>query len=148
MATLPSTSRFRDAASWSRRRWWLVCAAACALVAEADCFLGDDSTTAADASAEAACDDTLPTDCTTVPSYASAIAPLMSQHCVPCHSSGGVASDRDLTTYANIEKIESTALSQVYSCAMPPGASLRARHVIADFLNRSVTVIVQRPNTT
>ncbi len=70
--------------------------------------------------AGAACPKVLPTGCTPSPSYQTDIAPLITSTCLPCHAAGGVASDRDLTTYANVERIESTVLSQIYGCLMPP----------------------------
>jgi hypothetical protein len=66
------------------------------------------------------CSTNLPNDCTTTPSYSKEIAALIQAHCEPCHAAGGVASDRNLTTYGNVEKIESTVLGQVYGCMMPP----------------------------
>jgi hypothetical protein len=67
-----------------------------------------------------ACPKVLPTDCSTIPSYQTEIGPLITSTCFPCHTPGGVASDRDLTTRSNIVDIESTVLSQVYGCLMPP----------------------------
>ena len=58
--------------------------------------------------------------CTSVPSYTADVAPLVHNTCLPCHAKGGTASDRDLTTYRGIVRIESTVLSQIYSCDMPP----------------------------
>lgn len=89
-----------------------------AIVCSGGCYLsGNPSDAGSDVSA---CTKTLPTDCTTIPSYANDIAPLVAERCLPCHAAGGVASDRDLTTYANVEQLESTVLSQVYGCLMPP----------------------------
>jgi hypothetical protein len=67
-----------------------------------------------------ACAATLPKTCPQSPSYAKDIAPLVKRVCGPCHSQGGIASDRDLTTYANLTKLETTVLVQVNSCSMPP----------------------------
>jgi len=81
----------------------------------------DDALVADAGSATAACSKALPTTCDAAPSYKTDIAPLVARTCLPaCHEPNGTASDRDLTTYANIEKIESTVLSQVYACSMPP----------------------------
>jgi hypothetical protein len=100
-----------------RGGWYVLCAAAVAAAfLRTGCFLGPD---VPDASSDAMCSKALP-DCGTVPSYDANIAPLVTSVCLPCHAAGGVASDRDLTTYANIQKIESTVLSQVYGCLMPP----------------------------
>jgi hypothetical protein len=67
------------------------------------------------------CARALPTSCASAPTYTTEVAPIVARACLPsCHEPNGTASDRDLTTYANIEKIESTVLSQVYACSMPP----------------------------
>jgi hypothetical protein len=80
----------------------------------------DELPEAGEAGSVIACAKVLPTGCTNPPSYQTAIAPLIDSVCLPCHAAGGTASDRDLTTYANVEQIESTVLSQVYACLMPP----------------------------
>lgn len=72
-----------------------------------------------DVDAGVTCSKVLPTDCGAVPSYQTTIAPLVGSACLPCHAPGGVA-DLDLTTYQNIEQIESTVLTEVYGCLMPP----------------------------
>jgi hypothetical protein len=66
------------------------------------------------------CPKVLPTDCGAVPSYQTTIAPLIASVCLPCHAPGGVAADLDLTTYQNVDQIESTVLTEVYGCLMPP----------------------------
>jgi hypothetical protein len=43
--------------------------------------------------------------------------------CLACHSPSGEAADRDLTTYANISKLQSTTLLQVSHCLMPPAGA-------------------------
>jgi hypothetical protein len=68
----------------------------------------------------AACPPALPTTCPHAPSYAKDIAPLVGRACVPCHSPGGVAFDRDLTTYRNLLRLETTDVVQVNACLMPP----------------------------
>jgi len=127
MDTRRFTSRFREAAR--RRRCALEGAAAFVLLFRGGCFdvPGNDPNvpdelpqTDAPAEAASACERTLPSSCSTIPSYANDIAPLVVAHCLPCHAAGGTASDRDLTTYANVAHIESTVLSQVYACLMPP----------------------------
>ncbi len=110
MATPRSTSRFLE--PW---RSALVGAAA-ASVAFA-CYLGGGTNDSGDAGSS--CPKGLPT-CSAAPSYANDIAPLVAARCVACHSPGGVAADRDLTTWAGISNLESTVLAQVYSCMMPP----------------------------
>ncbi|MGH7286347.1 MAG: hypothetical protein ACRELY_32920 [Polyangiaceae bacterium] len=75
---------------------------------------------AADASFAAGCTATLPHGCPEAPSYKTDIAPLVDRACNGCHAPGGVASDRDLTSYKNLRKLETTALVQVQDCAMPP----------------------------
>jgi hypothetical protein len=110
------------------RRWRALggCAATFAFAFHGGCFdtPGNDPNVPDEATAPeaeaAVCIKKLPSDCTTIPSYATDIAPLITHGCLPCHAAGGTASDRDLTTYANVERIESTVLSQVYACLMPP----------------------------
>jgi hypothetical protein len=65
------------------------------------------------------CGATLPSGCTVVPSFSATIEPLVERTCATCHSPGGVAADRDLTTYKNIAELETTELVQLYSCQMP-----------------------------
>jgi hypothetical protein len=75
---------------------------------------------AEDASLTAACSVSIPKSCPSAPSYANDIAPLVKRTCDSCHSVNGSASDRDLTTYKNLTKLETTSLVQVADCLMPP----------------------------
>jgi hypothetical protein len=75
---------------------------------------------AEDAAVTVACNATVPKNCPAAPSYASEIAPLVKRSCVTCHANGGSASDRDLSTYKNLTKLETTSLVQVEDCLMPP----------------------------
>ena len=70
----------------------------------------------------ATCQATLPPACEAdaAPSYAGTIAPLVERTCLTCHAPGGVSSNIDLTTYANLARLETTDLVQLYSCQMPP----------------------------
>jgi hypothetical protein len=55
------------------------------------------------------------------PSYSSAVASIVKNHCTPCHFPGGiVAANYDLSTYVNIVNAQTAVLSQLYACAMPP----------------------------
>jgi hypothetical protein len=72
-----------------------------------------------DASPAMTCPAT-PSGCANVPSYANDIAPLVKRTCATCHAPGGVASDRDLTTYAGVSRWASTAYAQLIRCLMPP----------------------------
>jgi hypothetical protein len=94
-----------------------------ALLALGGCTSPDDSygdpVTAVDA-ATISCTATFPSGCTTAPSYSQAIAPLVQRTCNGCHAAGGVAADRDLTTYKNVARLETTELIELNSCAMPP----------------------------
>jgi hypothetical protein len=118
MGTLRSTSRFLERG-----------VAGLVVVLRSGCFdeLGNDpnvpdeaTLTVVEAGVDApVCPKKLP-GCTTIPSYATDIAPLIAAKCQPCHEPGGVSSNRDLTTYDNVENLESTVLGQVYACAMPP----------------------------
>jgi len=73
-----------------------------------------------DAAAPPGCTPALPATCPNTPSYAENIAPLVKRTCVPCHAPGGKASDRDFTTYHGLVRLETTALTQVNGCLMPP----------------------------
>ena len=75
---------------------------------------------AEDASVALACNASVPKSCPTAPSYANEIAPLVKRSCVTCHAINGSASDRDLSTYKNLTKLETTSLVQVEDCLMPP----------------------------
>ncbi|MEO7111475.1 MAG: hypothetical protein ABI183_13635 [Polyangiaceae bacterium] len=75
---------------------------------------------AADAARAVNCTTSIPKSCPSAPSYANDIAPLVKRTCVTCHSSTGSASDRDLTNYKNLTKLETTSLIQVADCLMPP----------------------------
>lgn len=58
--------------------------------------------------------------CGAPPGYSQNVSPLIKRTCLPCHAPGGVASDRDLSTYANLTRLETTVISQVNGCLMPP----------------------------
>lgn len=75
---------------------------------------------AEDAAVGANCSASIPKSCPSAPSYANAIAPLVKRTCVTCHAINGSASDRDLSTYKNLTKLETTSLVQVADCLMPP----------------------------
>ena len=67
------------------------------------------------------CPNDLPASCPSPqPSYASRINPLIADRCVPCHSPGGLASDKPLGDYADVFKRRGTVLNEVYTCLMPP----------------------------
>lgn len=67
-----------------------------------------------------ACPPVAASSCPQTPSYAKDVAPLVERACVPCHSPGGVAADRDLSTYSNFVRLETTDFVQVSDCLMPP----------------------------
>lgn len=97
--------------------------------------------THADASdgAVATCPTDLPPACPpVVPSYKSDIAPLLQRRCTMCHSPGGVASNRDFTSYAGVSANKSPMLNQVYGCTMPPAdaapPSSDERHTLLTWL--------------
>ncbi len=68
----------------------------------------------------AACPPAAPSACPQTPTYTRDIAPLVQRACLPCHSPGGVAADRDLTTFRNFVRLETTDFVQVSDCLMPP----------------------------
>jgi hypothetical protein len=76
--------------------------------------------TVANIDSSAVCLPAAPSGCPEAPSYAKDIAPLVKRACVPCHSPGGVAADRDLTTYVNFVRLETTDFVQINGCVMPP----------------------------
>ena len=101
----------------------LVCFAGCAGPKGSDADGPDDPSATSPASSvagEASCTAVLPSGCSVAPSYAATIEPLVQRACATCHGPGGVASDRDLTTYANVARLEITELIQIYACQMPP----------------------------
>jgi hypothetical protein len=61
-----------------------------------------------------------PSGCANIPSYANDIGPLVKRTCAMCHTPGGVASDRDLSTYAGLSHWATTAFGQLVRCLMPP----------------------------
>jgi hypothetical protein len=52
------------------------------------------------------------------PSFATTVAPIVTDNCLPCHALGGMASP-PLNNYANIYKNRVTSLSTVVTCKMP-----------------------------
>lgn len=115
MATSRSTSPFLSA------RARLGAAAGMLLAVAVACGTGTESVDGgASQDAAPACASLLPSSCPRAPSYANDVAPLVKRVCLPCHSPGGVAAERDLTTYKNLLRLESTALVQVNQCFMPP----------------------------
>lgn len=81
---------------------------------------GSDDPDGPDETTDATCTASLPTGCTVAPSFSATVAPIMQRTCATCHTPGGVAADRDLTSYAHIAELETTELVQLYSCQMPP----------------------------
>ena len=73
-----------------------------------------------DATAASGCPRVLPSSCPVTPSYANDVEPIVKRSCVPCHAPGQVAADRNLTTYAGVNRLEATVLVQVNGCLMPP----------------------------
>jgi uncharacterized membrane protein len=57
------------------------------------------------------------------PSWAKDVEPIFAGHCWTCHAGSGITtsgSGLDLGSYQSIYEARTTALSQVYSCRMPP----------------------------
>jgi hypothetical protein len=117
MATSRSTSRSRDARVVAGVAASLLIAAACTQAASAP---GGEAAADAGGAQGAGCPVAVPNGCPRAPSYASDVAPVVHEKCVPCHSPGGQASSFDYTTYAGLSKEESTALVRVSQCQMPP----------------------------
>ncbi|HEY2513574.1 MAG TPA: hypothetical protein VGI39_22050 [Polyangiaceae bacterium] len=93
---------------------WALLAAACS-----SSPASDPSSGTPDAAAPA-CPAAVPASCPTTPSYANDVVPIFKRSCLTCHSPGGDSADVDLTTYANINNRESTVLTDVHQCTMPP----------------------------
>lgn len=83
-----------------------------------------------DAAAPSACSP-VPPSCSTTPSYANDVEPILQRSCLTCHSPGGDAADRDLTTPAHIMTIESLVSNDVSQCAMPPSGAPSSTNVSA-----------------
>jgi len=67
------------------------------------------------------CPSDLPASCPSpAPSYQSTIAPLISAHCLTCHSPGGQEASFPFVTYQQVFAERSPMLNQVYACHMPP----------------------------
>src|SRR5215813_9453615 len=67
------------------------------------------------------CPNDLPSSCPSpAPSYSGTIAPLISSHCLVCHSPGGQEASIPFTSYQNVYAERSPMLNQVYACYMPP----------------------------
>jgi hypothetical protein len=73
-----------------------------------------------------ACKDELPRNAAgaitcpaTVPSYASAVSPIVREACLACHAANGTAGV-DLSTYAALYAQRSASLDQLSGCLMPP----------------------------
>jgi hypothetical protein len=70
------------------------------------------------------CPNDLPASCPVgVPSYAADIAPVIHDRCAPCHSPGGSAGDRPLTSYAEVYARRGPVLNQTHACRMPPSGA-------------------------
>jgi hypothetical protein len=103
-------------------------AAAVALLAGCTDPLGNDpnvpdlepDSTVLNLESAAACPPAAPSACAQTPSYSKDIAPRVERSCVPCHSPGGIAADRDLTNYSHFVRLETTDFVQVSDCLMPP----------------------------
>ena len=68
------------------------------------------------------CPQDLPAACpSSVPSYATDVVPILTEHCTKsCHAAGGTASDRLLTDYNHVFMLRGAVLDQVFACRMPP----------------------------
>jgi len=70
------------------------------------------------------CPNDLPESCPSPePSFAADVAPVLQERCAPCHSPGGLAAERPLTSYASVHALRSPVLNQVYGCNMPPSTA-------------------------
>jgi uncharacterized membrane protein len=70
------------------------------------------------------CPNDTPDSCPSpMPSYATDVAPILQNRCVPCHGPGGVEAVRPFDTYANITRTSDNPnrmLTQIHACLMPP----------------------------
>ena len=66
------------------------------------------------------CPNDLPQSCPMpMPSYANDVAPIISAHCLKCHSGAGPGKG-DFRTYTGVFNSYPAMLTQFYSCRMPP----------------------------
>jgi hypothetical protein len=49
---------------------------------------------------------------------------LIERRCAICHAPGGQSSDKPMTSYAEVHRLASTMLTQVYRCFMPPDGGM------------------------
>jgi uncharacterized membrane protein len=69
------------------------------------------------------CPNDLPASCPSpAPHFAADVQPVLQARCVRCHTSGGQAGEKPLTTWAEIFGRRSSVLNRVYACVMPPAA--------------------------
>jgi mono/diheme cytochrome c family protein len=54
------------------------------------------------------------------------VARIVHDECASCHSPGGAAADRPLTTLKQVQTYAGPALNQVAACKMPQGGSMPA----------------------
>lgn len=69
------------------------------------------------------CSASVPSSCSSTPSYASDVAPILASACTSCHSAGGEQSNKPLDSYASVARLASEVQSQLATCAMPPGSA-------------------------
>lgn len=69
------------------------------------------------------CSASVPASCTTAPSYASEVAPILASYCTSCHSAGGEQSNKPLDSYATASRSASEIENQLATCNMPPSSS-------------------------
>lgn len=70
------------------------------------------------------------------PSYATAVAPIITANCTSCHSPSGSEAKLPLDTYATLSASASDVTSQVSGGQMPPAGALSAadQTVILDWV--------------
>jgi hypothetical protein len=119
----------RERAAKNQHAPWLRVGLVCALTFIAGCpdplgndpNLPDDEADGAGSNPRGVvCPPALPESCPQTPSYSMDIEPILQRTCLSCHAPGGVAADRDLTTYKNFRRLETTNFVQVNACLMPP----------------------------
>ncbi len=108
--------RHRDRATWPRRVRGRRPLIACLWLLAACSGTPDSSDTGT------GCPNDLPADCPAdVPDYNADVAPIIADRCLSCHSPGGAGeAGHDFTTWDTLNAQQTTVLTQVYACKMPP----------------------------
>lgn len=110
------------------KRLWALTVLALVTAAAPGCAGSDRPDPPPDATLGDECPNDLPDDtacATRSPSYAEQTAAIIEQRCTICHFAGNTQSTQVFTSYADIFARKRGMLTQIYSCRMPPAASVQ-----------------------